>query len=58
VVASVVTSWMVVIGRVVDVRGSISSEVDAQEVKRTETTNMPNDCFILFNQLTLKVEFY
>ncbi len=57
-VASVVASWMVVIGRVVDVSGFISSEVDAQEIKKKETTNTPNDCFILFNQLTLKVQFY
>ena len=54
---SVVASWMVVVFRVVDVSGFISSELNAQEVKRTEVTNMPNDCFILFNQLTLKVEF-
>jgi len=58
VVASVVTSWRVVVDRVVDVRGFISSEFDAQEIKKTETANMPNDCFILFNQLTLKVRFY
>ena len=55
--ASVVASWMVVVGRVVDVRGFISSEFVAQDTNMAIVEAVIRRLFILIEQFSSISEF-